>query len=55
MPRTILVHLSIEVPDEDDRSADQIADALLAALEVGSDDDTVRDLVVVAPLAEDVS
>lgn len=55
MPRTILVHLNVEVPDEDDRSADQIADALLGALEVGGDDDSVRDLKVIAPLAEDVS
>lgn len=52
--RTVLVHLNVEVPDEDERDADAIADALLGALEVGSDDESVRDLKVVAPLAEDV-
>lgn len=37
MPRTILVHLNVTAPDDDARSADEIADAILAALEVGSD------------------
>ena len=55
MPRTILVHLNVEVPDDDDREADAIAEAILAAVEVGSDSDEVRDLVVAAPLAEEVS
>jgi hypothetical protein len=50
--RTILVHLNVEAPASDQRSADEIADALLAALEVGSDDDRVRDLKVVCPMAE---
>lgn len=55
MPRTILVHLNVEVPDHDDREAEAIADAILAAVEVGSDSDEVRDLMVTAPLAEEVS
>lgn len=53
MTRAILVHLSVDVPDADERSADEIADAILAAIEVASDDDSVRDLAVVCPLAEE--
>jgi hypothetical protein len=53
-PRTILVHLNVEAPAADERGADEIADAILAAIEVGSDDDSVRDLTVAAPLAEEV-
>lgn len=37
MPRTILIHLNASVPSDDPRSADEIADAVLAALEVGLD------------------
>ena len=44
MPRTILVHLNVTVPDSDKRNADEVADAILAAIEVGSDDDSVREL-----------
>lgn len=54
MTRTVLVYLNVEVPEADDRSADQIADAILAAIEVGSDADEVRDLAVVCPLAEEI-
>jgi hypothetical protein len=54
MPRTVLVHLNVEAPDSDTRTADQIADALMGALEVGADDDSVRELSVTAPLAEEV-
>lgn len=54
MARTILIHLNVEAPDTDERTADQIADAILAALEVGSDDNSVRELEIVAPLAEEV-
>jgi len=52
--RTVLVHLNVEVPGWDGRTANQIADAILAAIEVGQDDETVRDLKVDAPLAEEV-
>lgn len=52
--REVLVHLNVEVPDTDTRTADEVADALLGAFEVGSDDDSVRDLVVCCPLAEDI-
>jgi hypothetical protein len=34
-PREILVHLNVTVPPSDARSADEIADYLLAALGVG--------------------
>lgn len=34
-PREILVHLNVEVPADDPRSADVIAEAVMAALEVG--------------------
>lgn len=33
--RTVLVHLNVEVPAVDERNADEIGDAILAALEVG--------------------
>ena len=53
MPRTILVHLNVEVPDEDRRPVPEIVASVLAALEVGSDDESVRDLKIVVPLAEE--
>ena len=37
--RTILVHLNVEAPTSDDRSADQIADAILAAIKGGAHED----------------
>jgi hypothetical protein len=63
--RTILVHLNVTVPWNDERNPDEIADAILAAIEVGSDDDSVRSLGVgglasgngasiTVPLAEEV-
>jgi hypothetical protein len=54
VPRTVLVHLNVEAPESDTRTADQIADALMGALEVGADDDSVRELSVTAPLAEEI-
>jgi hypothetical protein len=52
--RTVLVHLSVEVPAADQRDADGIADAVLAALEVGRDDETVYHLTWTVPMAEEV-
>lgn len=52
-PRTVLVHLNVEVPAGDPRTPNQIADAIIGALEVGSDDDSVRDLKPLATLAEE--
>jgi hypothetical protein len=65
MPREILVHLSVELTNSDLRTPDEVADAILAAIEVGSDDDSVRNLGVgglasgnggpiTVPLAEEV-
>jgi hypothetical protein len=54
MPRTIIVHLNIELPDSDKRTADEIADAITESLSVSSDKDPVRFEDVVAPLAEEV-
>ena len=53
MPRTILVHLNIEVPDAEPRSAADIADAVVAVLR-GYTDDSIRRFDIAAPLAEDV-
>jgi hypothetical protein len=53
-PREVLVHLNVEVPATDTRSADEIANAVMGALEVGQDDDSVRDLKIVCPLADEV-
>ena len=48
MPREILVHLNVEVPDSDSRSEDEIAGAIVAKL------DGLDGLVIVAPLAEEI-
>jgi hypothetical protein len=52
--RTVLVHLNVEVPAVDGRDANEIADALMVAIEVGSDHDLVRGLRIRIALAEDV-
>lgn len=52
--RTILVHLNVAVPADDDRSAEEIADALMAALEVGGDDESVVRLLPTVALAEEI-
>ncbi len=54
MTRELLVHLNVEASDTDTRTADEIADWVLAAIEVGSDDDTPT-LVIVCPLAEEIA
>lgn len=54
MARQVLLHVNVTVPDDDPRDAGEIAEAVAAALEVGSDDDSVRDLEIVIPLAEEV-
>lgn len=35
MPRTVLIHLNVTPAEGDQRNADEIGDAILAALEVG--------------------
>ena len=52
--RTILIHLNVTVPDGDEREADEIAKAVMAAIEVGSDDESVSELEVTCTLAEEV-
>jgi hypothetical protein len=52
MPRTVLMHMNVTVPDEDERTVPELVQALEGAIEVGSDDPTVNALEVV--LAEEV-
>jgi hypothetical protein len=54
MTRTILIHLNVEVPDHDPRDEDEIAEAVLAALVVGSDDESVCDLAIRDSLHEEI-
>jgi hypothetical protein len=54
MTRRILVHLNVEVPEDDQREPDEIGEAIVAAAHVGSDDDSVRDLVVHNALSEEL-
>ncbi len=49
--REVLVHLNVEVPDGDTRTADELADTIVAALGYAA---TVRDLTIVCPMAEEV-
>lgn len=53
--RTVLVHLNVSVPEYDKRTADEIGGAILDALDVGSDDPTVENLLVECPLVEEAS
>lgn len=50
--RTVLVHLSVEVPAGDGRSANEVADALMGAVEVGRDNEATEGLGVVVAMAE---
>jgi len=52
MPRTVLMHLNVEVPDDDDRSVPDLVRAVEGAIEVGSDDEVMKGLACV--LAEEV-
>lgn len=62
MPRTFLVHLHVEAPDDDGRDADAIADAIADAVEVGSGRkrlraehfDSLRGVTLAVTLAEEV-
>lgn len=53
MPRSVRIDMNVTVPDHDDRDAGEIAAAILGAVEVGQDDDSVRELVVEAVGVED--
>lgn len=55
--REILVHLNVEVPDADERSADGISAAILHTLEHGFSSTgplQVGDLHISCPLAEEI-
>lgn len=54
MPREILLHLNVSVPDGDDRPVDEIEHAVTGALEVGSDDESLEGLEIVVVLAEEI-
>jgi hypothetical protein len=47
-----LIHLNVESTDT--RTADEIADAILAALSVVSDHPSLTELTIVCPLAETI-
>lgn len=51
MPRTILVHLNVELPDSSTAGPDEVADMILAAIEVGSDSDQFRAVIGINKLA----
>jgi hypothetical protein len=50
--RTILVHLNIQAPRTDTRSADEIGDAVMGAVEVGSDNEALEGLEINLALAD---
>lgn len=52
MARTILMHVNVIVPDKDGRDVPEIVGAIEAAIEVGSDHDSVRDLKIETIVAE---
>lgn len=57
MPRTILAHLNIEVPDDSTATADDIAAEVAGALDVGTDPDhtpTLATAEVVITLVEEI-
>lgn len=43
VPRTILVHLNVQVPDNDTRPAEEIGEAIMAAYAVGDDETDIGD------------
>lgn len=54
MPRTILVHLNVEVPDGDGRTANGIADNVLDAVHIAIESGDVDVLRADVALAEEV-
>jgi len=52
--RTVLLHVNVQVPDDDGRDAGQIAESVAAAIEVGSDAPELDGLEVAVVLAEEV-
>lgn len=54
MTREILVHLNVTVPEGDDRLAEDIGTAIMGALEVGGDDESVSDLEIIVALVDEI-
>lgn len=54
-PRTVLVHLNVQVPRSDTRPEREIIEAIEGALSVGWDDDSVRNLNIYVALAEQIN
>jgi hypothetical protein len=54
MARTILVHLNIALPDDDRKTTDQVADAVIHAITRGDLFRDFTDAEIVCPLAEEV-
>lgn len=58
MPRTILIHLNVELDDNDNRTADEIGDLVEVALAVSNHSHSFNPLIsaksVSVPLAEDL-
>lgn len=55
MTRTILIHLNVEVPDEDTRDYKDIVSDVEGAIEVGSDPEHVGHMTVDVALAEEIA
>lgn len=53
-PRIILIHLNVEVPGIVGSDAEEVAAAVMGAIEVGSDDPSMAGLKVTLALAEEV-
>jgi hypothetical protein len=55
--RVLLVHLNVEVPATDERTPDQITDAILMCFQVGYDGapDEIGTMTVDCPLAEEIA
>lgn len=54
MAREILVHLNVEVPDDDPRSAQEITDLVMGAIAVGSDTPAFADMWIVMAMSEEI-
>jgi hypothetical protein len=48
------MHMSVEVPDDDERSVDELVKAVEGAIEVGSDNPSVSGLEIVVVMAEEI-
>jgi hypothetical protein len=53
--RIVLVHLNVIVPHDDPRDKDQIGEAVSGAIEVGSDNDSLRTLHIEVALCDEIA